>query len=884
MRLELLSMHNKINPRSKEPMTGEIANSKNADKEILVEQLFQRLVANYLPSAVLLLDDRGVVRRSNPAAISLLGFRSEAELAGVNLAEMVDHPGQERIRNFLEMSTADALFLRIETNCYRQNGTQFWVELVLQKVEHSDGIFHTLVLVHGLPDRRQADEHLRKLSQAFKQSASGIVITNVKGEIEFVNPAFTTITGYEFEEVIGENLRLLKSGRHTAAFYQDMWSTISRGEVWRGEVVNRRKDGSLYWEAQVISAVRGDDGTLTHYVAVKDEISLRKRAEAALLESQQMLSEAQRLAHVGHWIYDLRTQKLSLSDEIYQILGIEPEGFTPSREALSALIHEEDVSEFNQQWELLRLEAKEFTLEHRIVRPDGGLRYVQERARCTQNEHGEITHFLGTIQDITEVKSRKEADRQFSEQLAQLHEVSLALSAAASIDELSRRAIELGRDILGFDRLGLWYVDPEDPGMLIGAFGIDEIGVVRDERRQKIRIERNSAQDMVIAGRERVYIKHNFPLRNHLTQSVGYGTVVVAGVWDGHDIIGVLNGDNLLRNQEISDRQVELLVLFAQIVGSLATRKRAELALWEKNLQLEALRKIGLDLIQQLDLQDVLRSCVSQAARLLDIDMGGLYLMRPDKNSLELVVSYNLPNDYTGTVLALGEGLSGRVALSGVTMVSSANTVRDYHKTEYRDLDVKRVLGVPLKARGQVIGILNIVDLQQSDDFTDEQVQLVSLFADQAAIAIENARLFSEGQKAREAAISANQAKSNFLANMSHELRTPLNAILGFTQILRMDPQLALYQRELTTIQDSGQHLLALINDVLDLSRIDVKQLRLQTIDIDLRLLLSQLIEMLRLQVIGKGIELVLVIASDIPLTIHADENKLRRVLINLPR
>lgn len=144
-----------------------------------------------------------------------------------------------------------------------------------------------LVIFYDMTEQKQSEAELRKLSQAVEQSPNSIVITDVNGNIEYVNNNFLTLTGYSREEVIGNNPRILQSGKTARATYQQMWSLLTRGEAWRGELVNRRKDGSEYTESVQISPVRQQDGRVSHYLAIKENITEAK--EAAL--------RIERLAH-----------------------------------------------------------------------------------------------------------------------------------------------------------------------------------------------------------------------------------------------------------------------------------------------------------------------------------------------------------------------------------------------------------------------------------------------------------------------------------------------------------------------------------------------------------------------------------------------------------
>jgi len=133
-----------------------------------------------------------------------------------------------------------------------------------------------------IAQHKRTEEKLRKFSRAVEQTASTIIITDLTGVIEFVNPAFSVTTGYTPEEVIGQHIRLLKSGHHPPEFYTAMWETLRSKEMWRGEFYNKRKSGELYWEFATISPIKNEAGHITHYLAVKDDITRLKQTESAL--------------------------------------------------------------------------------------------------------------------------------------------------------------------------------------------------------------------------------------------------------------------------------------------------------------------------------------------------------------------------------------------------------------------------------------------------------------------------------------------------------------------------------------------------------------------------------------------------------------------------
>ncbi len=155
------------------------------------------------------------------------------------------------------------------------------------------------VFALDVTERRRVEARVRQLWQAVEQSPVVVIITDPQGVIEYVNPRFCEVTGYSSAEAVGAHTRLLRSGQTPPEVYQDLWATLSAGGVWRGEFLNRRKDGQLFWEEASISPVRDKAGRITSYLAVKEDVTARKRAAQALEETQQLLTQAQKMEALG---------------------------------------------------------------------------------------------------------------------------------------------------------------------------------------------------------------------------------------------------------------------------------------------------------------------------------------------------------------------------------------------------------------------------------------------------------------------------------------------------------------------------------------------------------------------------------------------------------
>lgn len=169
---------------------------------------------------------------------------------------------------------------------------------------------------------KQTEAQLRKLSQAVEQSPAMVVITDLQGSIEYVNPKFSHVTGYAFAEVAGQNPRLLKSGKLEPGFYRELWSALNRGEDWQGEFHNRKKNGELYWERATISPIRSERGVVTHFLAIKEDITEYKRLEEQFRQAQKMEAVGRLAAGVAHDFNNLLTVILGYSDILLGEAGV----------------------------------------------------------------------------------------------------------------------------------------------------------------------------------------------------------------------------------------------------------------------------------------------------------------------------------------------------------------------------------------------------------------------------------------------------------------------------------------------------------------------------------------------------------------------------------
>jgi len=223
-----------------------------------------------------------------------MGYNSLEELADLNLenGEFMPSYSRGQFRRILE---EEGEIIGLESQWTKRDGSTLFVRESARVVRSGDGsVLYYEGTIEDITDKKIAEDKLkaseekfRKLSRAVEQSPVSIVITDTEGSIEYANPKTFQTTGYTLEELMGQNPRVLKSGETNKLEYSELWKLISSGKEWKGLFHNRRKNGELYWESSNISPITDGNGKITHYVAVKEDITEKKAIEKALIESEE---------------------------------------------------------------------------------------------------------------------------------------------------------------------------------------------------------------------------------------------------------------------------------------------------------------------------------------------------------------------------------------------------------------------------------------------------------------------------------------------------------------------------------------------------------------------------------------------------------------------
>jgi PAS domain S-box-containing protein len=318
------------------------------------------------------------------------------------------HPDDiEQVRDSIGVSAKN---LAPWHDIYRVNlpsGETIWVEGNSTPQQQPDGSILWHGYIQDVTKQQKIQAQISQLSQAVVQSPVSVVITDLNGDIEYVNPKFSEVTGYSAQEVIGQNPRVLKSGELSTDDYRELWETITSGKEWQGEFHNKKKSGELFWEHAKISAIKNEQGVITHFVAVKEDITERKQIEKELIESEQRFHAMFEMHNAVMLLIEPESGKIiDANSTARKFYGYSSEEFRQMRIEKINMLSEQEIAQYRAQ--AMQSSINYFIFPHRLA--NGEIRMVE--VHSSPIPINEKTFLFSVIHDITERKQAEDALRE----------------------------------------------------------------------------------------------------------------------------------------------------------------------------------------------------------------------------------------------------------------------------------------------------------------------------------------------------------------------------------------------------------------------------------------------------------------------------------------
>lgn len=619
--------------------------------------------------------------------------------------------------------------------------------------------------------RSRAEEQQRLQSAALEAAANAIVITDHEGHIEWVNPAFTHLTGYTPDEVRGQNPRLLKSGAHGQEFYQDLWQTILAGRVWHGEMVNRRKDGRLYTEEMTITPVRDEQGKITHFIAVKQDVTQRKEAESqreaafealrasearfrALLESAP---DVVVLVDAGGRITLINAQVEETFGYVEEeLLGQPIELLVPGR--LRAMHRQHRAGYLTQP----RTRPMGSGLDIVARRKDGS--EFPADIKLSPIEIGTELFVIAIVRDISERKRAEDALRRYAGEQSALYAVTSAITSILDLDRLLPTILEVVLPVLAADAGWIILADSAADARLrlVAWCGISTAALEQ--------IAARSVEDCLACrpflhhnkGGDASHLIVNCPsLPADLSEREGLGSWACIPLAVGDTVLGLLTIAWQEKRGDL-EAEEELLTAIGRQVGLALHNARLYQTARQVD-RLQVLNQLDQALAATLDLETVVEITLQQVAAALDVPLGALVILPSSEVSKSctlriftldrgwIAVTLSAQNEQQQAILQQMQSNPDVRPLSGDELVAAGAP---------SDLSQRwgpHGLLLPVQAGEKLVAVMALGGRPLDRPFTDEDRALAQAVVSRAGQAIQNAWLYrlSQEQTARLATLNA---------------------------------------------------------------------------------------------------------------------------------
>jgi len=762
------------------------------------------------------------------------------------------------------------------------------------------------------------------LLSALNHMDAAIAVTDADGVFQWVNPAFTALTGYTLEEANGQTPRLLKSGHHEQQYYSRMWSTLRSGKPWKGEFINRRKDGSHYVEEQSITPVLDSAGAVRRFVTVKRDVTSGNSRRGALVRS----AGKDGVCHFfnGEWL------------QFRGCASHEEHGG-----GWMAGVHPEDRAGLTEALDCAFMMRASLQVRYRLLRHDGEYRQILDSGNPLFDCEGVFSGYLHECEDIT---ARESMEGSYLRNMLDIWEhssdgmrltdaggvvllVNNAYCRMVSLDRgqiegqlytvvygggdrdhalaAYRNRVQRGEIQSRFERqLNLWNGETRflevSAAAIQSAEGVRVLTIFRDATERKLAERRiQELTDRLVLATHSAGIAifdHDFSTgcsvwNDTMHQLFGIEPKTFQGTLD--EFLGNVHPEDreaILRHIEVACRagstgrmefrvrtpkgtrvvEAQATCQFdeegrpAHLVGmnrDITEQKNAARALRESEERYRSVIAAMAEGVLLLDAEETILTCNASAETILKRRSEDLIGMRIWDQDIEFITEDGapcLPEEYP-CHLAI---LTGQPSLGCVV------GLRRNSGTTWISINCE-----PLFEEGRTVPYAVVASFT---DITARKLAEEEIRRHSREMEVLVRKLAEEKERAE----AATRIKSEFLSSMSHEIRTPMNGIIGMTRILLDSPLSAEQESYALAIRHSSDALLTIVNDILDFSKMEAGKLELEALPFDLQSAAEDVLDLLRVKAHEKNLDLALCYAPEAPRRFIGDCGRVRQILVNL--
>ena len=657
------------------------------DSEIKYRQFFMDdLTGDYLSTR------EGKIIDCNPQFLKIFGFKS------LNQAQKYDssklYKSESERDSFIKKLEKNKVLVDEQSEQYKVSGEKIIIrENVSGEFDDDGNLINIRGYIYDITDIVKAEQEITKLSSAVEQSPVSIVITDTKGVIEYVNPTFEKLTGYTSEEALGAKPSILKSGVTPDSEYSKLWNRITAGKVWIGEFLNKKKNGELYWESATVSPIFDNKNNITHFLAVKEDVTKKKEIVSELMEREEKYRTLTQNLNVGVYRSTPGNDGIFIeaNPAFIKIFGFRSKN---ELERYKTVDFYADPIERNRIEEKLTSKGFLINEEVKLKKKDGSIFFASISSTSATDELGKVIHHDGIVEDITERK------------------------------EMMERVIqERDRSQLYLDIAGVMFLALDKNGNIILA---------------------NQKTCEIVGTKEKDLIGKNW-IENHIPKSIQLNLKDIlnnllqgnAQKWEFHEneILTTAGEKRLIawHNNLLKDESGKIFGVISSGLDITESKKDEELR--------NQLYKTSRSLAESLDIDVVLNRMSKQARALLNCNGVTIYMCEDDKKTLKPVVAYDPP--YTKQVLATNIGIDNSFtgqaikAKKGKIFNYKDNLKGAFHIEGTPETDTDNIIVSPLQIDGKVIGALTLV--RSEVPFTEKDLNIVNTFAVYGSTAIKNA-------------------------------------------------------------------------------------------------------------------------------------------------